>query len=151
MYNNQAFELDSPSRLRMVVESFDTTGSEYRRAMQECENKKWRAFQSSVLSNKGKGDDTDRPKKDKNERGKRGGNDKLSDTEQAKSKELFDICFKGMPKEGDKNVCFHNLTTAGCKVKACRMSHKLVPKGSLPDTVVAALTSLYGELRADLP
>ena len=148
----QAFELDSPSRLQMVVESFDTAGSEYRRAMQECENKKWRAFQSSILFNKGKsGGDSDRPKKDKKDRGKRRGHEKLSDADRAKSKELFDICFKGMPKDGDKNVCFHNLTTAGCKVKACRLSHKLVSKGSLPDTVVEALTSLYGALRADLP
>ena len=40
----QAFEVDSPSRIRSVVASFDTSGTEYRRVLQECENKKWRVF-----------------------------------------------------------------------------------------------------------
>ena len=150
----QAFAMDSPFRLRLVVASMDTSGTEYRRVLQECESKKWRAFQASVTSGKRgdytKGDAAHNPKKDKGKSHRRG-DDKLSTEERAKSKELFDICFKGMPKDGTKNVCFNNLTAAGCKVKACKLSHTLVAKASIPSAVATALSSLYGALREDLP
>ncbi len=49
---------------RIVLASMDTSGYEYCRVMQESDNKKWRAFQSSVLSSKIKvGDNPDKPKK----------------------------------------------------------------------------------------
>ena len=149
-----AFEMDSPSRLRWVVASFDTGGTEYHRILQECESKKWRAFQTSVVGNKrgGTADTGDKAvKKKRKGKGDRKENEHLSVADKAKNKALFDTCVKGIPKDGDKPVCFHNLSAAGCQVKACRLSHKLVDKASLTEAVNKALTSLYGVLRDDLP
>ena len=138
----------------MVVASFDAGGKEYRRILQECENKKWHAFQASVLGNK-RGDNADKSDKAAKKKGKGKGarkeHEHLSTAEKVKNKALFDICVKGVSKDGDKSVCFHNLSAAGCQVKACHLSHKLVDKSSLTDAVTKALTSLYGVLRDDLP
>ena len=76
--------------------------------------------------------------------------EKPSDLDKTKNKELFNICLKGVPKDGDKAVCFPNMSVAGCKVKACRLSHTL-PQSAMSETVTQALTSLYGALRGDLP
>ena len=107
-----------------------------------------------MLGNK-RGDSVDKgdiaAKKKGKGKGERKGNDKMSGADKAKHKELFDTCVKGIPKDGDKPVCFTNLTAAGCQVKACGLSHKLVDKTSLTDAVTKALTSLYGALRDDLP
>ena len=136
----------------MVVASFNTGGTEYRRILQECERKKWRAFQASVLGTK-RGDTADKGGKAAKKKGK-GKDDRAHDTlsvaDKAKNKELFALCLKGVPKDGDKAVCFPNMSAAGCKVKACRLSHTL-PKSAMPETVTQALTSLYGVLRDDLP
>ena len=112
----------------MVVASFDVGGTEYRRILQECERKKWRAFQTSVLGTK-RGGTADKGEKAAKKKGKgkgdRAHNDTLSVADKAKNKKLFTVCLKGVPKDADKAVCFPNMSAAGCKVKACRLSHTL--------------------------
>ena len=136
-----AFAANSKRLVAQVVASFDTVAKEYRRVIQVCDAQRWRARDSLVSSGSGS---TTSSSASAGSAGPRNG--KGPD-----SKKNFGIILRGIPKIGDKPICFHNLSAKQCKVKDCKRSHDLPLATSIKGDVLVAFKALYGPLRSDLP
>ena len=130
------FELSSPSRLRQVVSSFETGGTEYRRVLQECERKKWRAFQTSVVGNKC-GDTADKGDKAAKKKGKGKGDRSQCPALTRSIIKHFSILASRVFSKTWTSPCFSTIWPRPVEIKRCEPSPQRHEPKIRPALVVA--------------